>query len=149
MAARITPRLIELTYEAALKSFWRKQTLRSFLRSCQVHEPVIASWATEESKRDFLDQAFNTLQATDRGKTAIFDMARHLSEQSSFPDLRDWDFPGSASDRGQIQSRLLLPSVECLLHGLKSRLPHGALASTPNPSLSGSAHRRHIWRLMP
>lgn len=27
MAARITPRLIELAYEAALKSFWRKQTL--------------------------------------------------------------------------------------------------------------------------
>jgi hypothetical protein len=91
MAARITPRLIELTYEAALRSFWRKRALRSFLRSCQVPEPVVASWAAEESKRDFLDRTFNTLKATDPGKTAIFEMARHLSEQSSFPDLRDWE----------------------------------------------------------
>jgi hypothetical protein len=91
MAARITPRLIELTYEAALKSFWRKQALRSFLRSCGVPEPVIASWAPDESKRDFLDRAFNNLRATDRGKATIFAMARHLSEQSSFADLRDWE----------------------------------------------------------
>jgi len=50
--------------------------LRSFLHSCPVREPILASWATEESKRDFLDRAFNTLKATGGGKKAIFEMAR-------------------------------------------------------------------------
>ena len=91
MAARITPRLIELTYEATLRSFWRKHALRAFLRSSRVPEPLITSWAADESKRVFLDRVFNDLKATDKAKTTIFEMARHLSEQSSFPDLRDWE----------------------------------------------------------
>ena len=58
MAAKITPRLIELTYEAALKSFWRKEALRKFLRASHVAEGVMATWVPDESKRDFLDRAF-------------------------------------------------------------------------------------------
>ncbi len=91
MATKITPRLIELTYEAALKSFWRKEALRKFLRASHVAEGFIASWAVDESKRDFLDRAFQRLQATDRGKIVIFEMARFLSEQQTFPDLRNWE----------------------------------------------------------
>ena len=30
-------------------------------------------------------------QRTDRGKAVIFEMARSLSEQTSFPDLRNWE----------------------------------------------------------
>jgi len=91
MAAKITPRLIELTYEAVLKSFWRKEALRKFLRASHVTETFVATWVSEESKRDFLDRAFQKLQASDRGKAVIFEMARFLSEQTTFPDLRNWE----------------------------------------------------------
>lgn len=92
MAARITPRLIELTYEAALKSFWRKEALRKFLRASHVSERFLATWVLpDESKRDFLDKTFQQLQRTDRGKAVVFEMARNLSELTSFPDLRNWE----------------------------------------------------------
>ena len=91
MAAKITPRFVELTYEAALKSFWRKEALRKFLRGSHVTDAHIATWAGEESKRDFLDRTFQKLQANDRGKAVIFEMARALSEQTTFPDLRNWE----------------------------------------------------------
>lgn len=91
MAAKITPRLIELTYEAVLKSYWRKNALRKFLRSSHVSESFLSSRANEESKREFLDRLFQRLQASDKGKALIYQMARHLSEQTTFPDLRNWE----------------------------------------------------------
>lgn len=91
MAAKITPRLIELTYESTLKSYWRKEALRKFLRACHVAEGHIATWAEGESKRDFLDRTFQKLQASDRGKALIYQMACNLSEQTTFPDLRGWE----------------------------------------------------------
>jgi hypothetical protein len=91
MAARITARFIELTYEAALKSYWRKTALRKFLLSSRVSESHLATWAAEESKRDFLDRTFTSLHKNDAGKSIIFEMAKALSELSSFPDLRDWE----------------------------------------------------------
>ena len=91
MPTKITPRLIELTYEAALKSFWRKSALRKFLRASHVSNNLLGTWAEEESKRDFLDRAFAELQSTDKGKAVIFQMARSLSEQTTFPDLRNWE----------------------------------------------------------
>jgi hypothetical protein len=91
MATRITPRLIELTYEAALKSFWRRAALRKFLRACHIAEGLLSTWAPEESKRDLLDKVFQKLAGTDHGNAAMFDMARALAEQISFPDLRNWE----------------------------------------------------------
>lgn len=91
MAAKITPRLIELTYEAALKSYWRKNALRKFLRASHVAESFVSSWAGDESKREVLDRLFQKLQATDKGNAVIFQMARNLSEQTTFPDLRNWE----------------------------------------------------------
>lgn len=91
MAAKITPRLIELTYEAALKSYWRKNALRKFLRASHVADSFISSWASDESKRELLDRLFQKLQTTDKGKAVISQMARSLSEQATFPDLRNWE----------------------------------------------------------
>ncbi len=91
MAAKITPRLIELTYEATLKSYWRKNALRKFLRASHVSESFLATWAEAESKRDLLDRMFLTLQVSDKGKAVIYQMARNLSEQETFPDLRNWE----------------------------------------------------------
>lgn len=91
MAILVTPHLITLTHEAALKSFWRKETLRKFLRNCHISESHLATWATEESKRDFLDRTFTSLQRSDKGKAVIAEMALALAEQSTFPDLRTWE----------------------------------------------------------
>ena len=91
MAAKITPRLIELTYEAALKSFWRRNALRKFLIASHVSETFLTTWVEEESKRDVLDRLFQKLQTSAKGKAVIFQMARSLSEQTTFPDLRNWE----------------------------------------------------------
>lgn len=94
LAANITPRLIELTYEALLKSYWRRQALRKFLIASHVKESFLNSWASDQSKRDLLDRLFPMLQRSDRGKALIFQMARNLSEKNTFPDLRNWEDSG-------------------------------------------------------
>lgn len=91
MAAKITPRLIELTYESVLKSFWRRKALQKFLLASHVAEKFVATWAADESKRDLLDRMFPRLQTSDRGRAFIFQIARNLSEQTTFPDLRNWE----------------------------------------------------------
>ena len=91
MQSSITPRLIELTYEAALKSFWRREALRKFLRASHIAPAFLSGWATDESKREVLDRVFQELQKTDKGRAVIRQMARNLSEQTSFPDLRNWE----------------------------------------------------------
>jgi hypothetical protein len=114
MAALITPRLIELTYEAALKSYWRKQALRKFLRASKISESFLSSWKNDESKREMLDRLFQKLQTTDAGKTIIYQMAQSLSEQITFPDLRDWE---DSSEKIQIANK----SVQELKHYLKNQ----------------------------
>ncbi len=91
MAILVTPHLITLTYEATLKSFWRKEALRKFLRNCHISESHLATWAAEESKRDFLDRTFSSLQRAEKGKAVLGEMALALAEQSAFPDLRNWE----------------------------------------------------------
>lgn len=91
MAVKVTAHLVQLCYEAALKSFWRRESLRKFLRQSHVAESHLATWSSEESKRDFLDRTFAALQRTDKGKAVIGAMAISLAEQSSFPDLRNWE----------------------------------------------------------
>lgn len=87
----VTPYFVQLIYEAALKSFWRKGALRKFLRQCRVSENFLATWGQEESKRDFLDRLFAQLQAKEVGQKALWQMARFLAEQKKFPDLENWE----------------------------------------------------------
>lgn len=91
MALLITPHLVQLTFEAALQSFWRKEALRKFLRDCHVAEAHISTWAADEVKRTFLDRTFSALQRTEDGKRVIGKMAVSLTEQTTFPDLRNWE----------------------------------------------------------
>lgn len=91
MKEKVTPRLVELTYEAALKSFWRKEALRKFVRASHISESFISTWAVDESKREFLDRLFQKLQTNEKGKSAILEMAHALSEQTTFPDLQNWE----------------------------------------------------------
>ena len=90
MAAKITPHFIDLTYEALLKSYWRKTALRKFLQASHVTERFLSTWG-DETKREFLDRAFQKLQSSDKGKAVIFGMARNLSEKTTFSDLQNWD----------------------------------------------------------
>ena len=91
MPIKITPHLISLTYDTALKSFWRKNALKKFLKGCHVSEGHISTWTDEESKREFLDRTFSTLQKSDRGKAVLLQLALFLADQTSFPDLLNWE----------------------------------------------------------
>jgi hypothetical protein len=91
MKSRLTPYYIDLVYDAALKSFWRKSSLRKFLRECGISENFSATWGHEESKRQFLDRLFENLLKTDKGRRAVIKISRNLIEQKSFPDLQNWE----------------------------------------------------------
>ena len=91
MKERLTPYYIDLIYETALKSFWRKKAFARFLRQCGISESFLGGWAADESKRDLLDRLFAKLPATDTGRAALLRMAKLLMEQRSFPDLQNWE----------------------------------------------------------
>lgn len=87
----LNARLVLLVYEALLRSFWRKQTLKTFLRSTGISENIISSWGEDESKRAFLDRLFSALSRNQKGKSVVLKWAQELSEQKTFPDLRGWE----------------------------------------------------------
>jgi hypothetical protein len=93
LAAKLNKYLIDLTYEAALKSFWRHAALKKFLLSVGVTNNI--EQTSDVTKRELLDCVFFNLQKTDKGKGIIFQMALALSEYLTFPDLRG--FEGSES----------------------------------------------------
>lgn len=88
MKIRLTPHLVTLTHEAALRSFWRKRALSSFLASSHISLPV---WPPEETKRDYLSRLFDSLGRSDTGPVDIVRLARNLAEQATFPDLEGWE----------------------------------------------------------
>lgn len=91
MKTRLTPYYINLVYDACLKSFWRKQALSKFIRQCGVAESFVATWAPDESKRDFLDRLFAELLKTDSGRSGLLRIAVCLMDQRTFPDLENWE----------------------------------------------------------
>jgi ribosomal protein S20 len=91
MIYRYTAQLITLTYEAALKSFWRKNALKKFLRTVGIQQNLLNTWDEEETKRSFLDRLFEELQKNDTGRHIILEMAKQLSDQTAFPDLKNWE----------------------------------------------------------
>jgi hypothetical protein len=111
MSGKITPHLITLTYDAALKSFWRKETLKKFLRECHIAESHLSTLSQEESKREFLDRTFSALQKSDKGKAVIYQLALNLAEQTSFPDLLNHE-----------NSAIMLPQAKLSVSELKKHL---------------------------
>ena len=87
----LTPQLISLVQDAALKSFWRKDALKQFLRGCGLQDSFVSSLGSEETKRVFLYRVVEALQKSKSGETAIRRMAMFLAEQTSFPDLEGWE----------------------------------------------------------
>ncbi|MDH0898614.1 hypothetical protein N5C12_04470, partial [Comamonas aquatica] len=91
MSINVTPHLVQLTYEAALKSFWRRRALEKFLRQVRISDRHLATWSQDEVKREFLDRTFAALQKSPSSNAVISNMAQALAEQSSFPDLENWE----------------------------------------------------------
>jgi Restriction endonuclease len=89
LKTRLTPHLIDLTFDAALRSFWRKNALASFLQGAKLSG--MPAWLPEESKREYLMRAFAKLRSSDQGETCILQLAQFLTEQSTFPDLQGWE----------------------------------------------------------
>jgi hypothetical protein len=91
MYTKLTPTFINLVYEATLKSFWRHEATKRFLRNCSVPDSLIAPWGHEESKRSFLDRLFEELPKLPNAEEIFAKMGMSLVEQTSFPDLMNWE----------------------------------------------------------
>ena len=89
MKTRFTPHLFDLTFDAALRSFWRKRALSTFLRGCEIKG--LPAWGPDESKRDYLSRVFDDLRSTDQGRGKILQLAQFLADQTAFPDLQGWE----------------------------------------------------------
>jgi len=89
--SELTPYFLDLIADAAYKSFWRKKSLRAFLRRCGISETALSSWAADESKREFLARIFPVVERHAQGSKVLTKMARSLAEQTSFPDLDGWE----------------------------------------------------------
>jgi predicted GIY-YIG superfamily endonuclease len=89
MKTRFTPHLVDLTFDAALRSFWRKKALSAFLQRSEI--AGLPAWLPDESKRDYLSHVFELLRSSDRGKAKILQLAQFLAEQTAFPDLEGWE----------------------------------------------------------
>ncbi len=87
---RLTPHFVDLLFEATLKSFWRKASLRRFLREIGVSESFLTS-SQEESKRETLERLFEKLNKHTSQEAVFAKMARALTEQKAFPDLEGWE----------------------------------------------------------
>jgi len=121
MKTRFTPHLVDLTFDAALRSFWRKNALSKFLTRCDI--AGLPGWLPDESKRDYLSRVFGMLQDTDYGKAKILQIAQFLEEQTAFPDLHGWE---DSTDKLDAASR----SVDALKSYLHEQ--HEQLASEEN-----------------
>jgi hypothetical protein len=87
----LPPHFIELVYDALLKSFWRKPALKRFLKASGISDNALAQLDTNETKRNWLDSLFPKLEAAQKGPALITSMAHSLAEQTTFPDLENWE----------------------------------------------------------
>lgn len=89
MKTRFTPHLVDLTFDAALRSFWRKKALSAFLQGSKIGN--LPAWLPDESKRDYLSRVFELLRRSERGREKILELAQFVAEQTAFPDLLGWE----------------------------------------------------------
>lgn len=90
MAEKLPSHFVELVQEALLKSYWRRKSFRNVLRRNGVSESFLAGWAEDESKRQLLDRMIPALEQAEKGHIVIKQLAVHLADQGSFPDLVGW-----------------------------------------------------------
>src|SRR5882672_782700 len=92
MSDKLPPHFLDLIADALLLSFWRKRSLRVFLRRMRIKDSFLSTWHDDgETKRDFIYRLFPHLEATEAGRRVLREIARELSEQVKFPDLDNWE----------------------------------------------------------
>jgi hypothetical protein len=112
MPTGLPSHFVGLVYDALLKSYWRKRALRRFLRRSHIAESFLAQLSADESKRDWLDRLFPKLETSDRGQAVIQAMARALADQTTFPDLENWE----DSDEKIRAAKAAVSSLRAYLH---------------------------------
>ena len=90
MPEKLPPHFLELAQAALLNSYWRRKAFRAALRRNGVAESFLSTWAQEESKRQLLDRLFPALEKAEKGPSVIKQLAVHLADQVTFPDLMGW-----------------------------------------------------------
>jgi hypothetical protein len=90
MAEKLPLHFVELVQDALLKSYWRRKAFRNVLRHNGVTEAFLNGWTEDETKRQLLDRLIPALERADRGHVVIHQLAVHLADQSTFPDLMGW-----------------------------------------------------------
>ncbi len=92
MSDKLPPAFLDLVADALLHSFWRKRSLRTFLRRMGVNESLLATWHDDgETKRDFIYRMFPSLEGTEPGRNVLRAIARELADLVKFPDLDNWE----------------------------------------------------------
>lgn len=87
IAQRLPAHYLELLTDALLKVYWYKNSFRGVLRRSGVPEALLATWAADESKRDYWDRVLPSLETSDSGIAVLSRLADTVSEQTTFPDL--------------------------------------------------------------
>lgn len=90
MPEKLPSHFVELVQDALLKSYWRRKAFRNVLRRNGVSESFLDGWAEDESKRQLLDRLIPGLERAEKGHIVIKQLAVHLADQSTFPDLMGW-----------------------------------------------------------
>jgi len=88
---KLPPHFLDLVADALLHSFWRKRSLRAFLRRMNIKDALLATWHESETKRDFIYRMFPHLENTEAGQGVLRAIARELADQVKFPDLEGWE----------------------------------------------------------
>jgi hypothetical protein len=87
IAQRLPAHYLELLSDALLEVYWYKASFRAALRRAEIPEGLLATWAPEETKRDFWERLLPSLETTDTGIRVLVRLADAVGEQKTFPDL--------------------------------------------------------------
>ena len=87
IAQRLPAHYLELLSDAMLKVYWYKGSFRTALRRAGVPESLLATWAAEETKREFWARLMPELETSDAGIEVLKRLADAVADQKTFPDL--------------------------------------------------------------
>jgi hypothetical protein len=87
IAQRLPAHYLELLSDAVLKVYWYKGSFRTALRRAGAPEHLLATWAAEETKREFWARLIPNLETTDAGIEVLKRLADAVADQKAFPDL--------------------------------------------------------------
>jgi hypothetical protein len=87
IAQRLPAHYLELLSDAVLKAYWYKGSFRTALRRAGVPDSLLATWAAEETKREYWARLMPNLETSDAGIGVLNRLADAVSEQNTFPDL--------------------------------------------------------------